>query len=308
MHIRNGTVLAFIVAVVTARLGIGSAWAGGSIGTSVTGGNNYSMVQVDAEVDITPSWSTSLSMSQEQSHIDYSAQNRQISLRTSVGLDEANGVRGGFLYSNDTNNAIEYMGPNFGYGYVINDAPKGEGESAEEVLSFYLDAEMLFYRAQIMTPSAVLRSRVRDGQLNLDPVQMTQFHPTLEIDKPLLSGGLVLFGLVGHYFYSTDPTEADAIVASDPILSSTGAQWMLGGFPENNWSAGVVVKPTSKSTIRTDFGGYRSAVSDVSSGFWGVTGGYTFLDSWRTKFGYSHSRSFSGNHYDFVVAGLSYLF
>src|SRR4029077_6651125 len=253
-----------------------SVHAANSLGFDVTGGVGTSGMDANGSLDLKPAdvknpYEASLSYAHLYTTVGTESRTNQYTAGVSHTVDNHWDGHGEVTYWKDNINDIHYAGPTLGVTYTWltgagiqsaspltqdDDVPSDKNETftepppGDELAAVSLNADLFFYGTEVEASSAT--RRVFDPKLNrfitkvIPPSSHTervmQFHPNVTIEKPLFDSTATPYLTAGHYFYSRNPGDIEAL-AGRPRFAASANQLngLVGGFLNNNGEIGVRV-------------------------------------------------------------------
>lgn len=327
--LRVGLILVFVGGCLS------SSWASDSLGFDVLGGVGTSGYDLNGSLDIKPvdvpkPFVASLSFAHQYTTVGTISRTNQITGGLDHALDDNWDTHGNLTFWKDNINDIHYAGPTLGFTYTWLEGPSGAGAvkpasedqtatepaSKNEAAALTVDADLFFYGTEVETSSTT--RKVFDHRQNrfvtqtVSPhsgtIELTQFHPNATFEKPFLDSAATPYLTVGHYFYSRDPADVEALSGRPRFASSINQiNGLVGGFFNNNGEAGVrIALPWD---IDSDF--RLGADQEVTDNTWSTTQGITltrtFFDRIEAKLDWSRAIQ-DGISSDIITGGLTYTF
>ena len=192
----------------------------------------------------------------------------------------------------DVISGVKYGGPSWGFTYLVTkDSPSerpvrafrklderqpGEPVDNEETLppdeafGISYDNDLFFYQApETSTPRTVT---VKKKLVLVPPsptaINVTSWHPQIQLEKPLFKQVVVPSITLGHYFYSKNPIVIEARAGAPRFSASSGSLGALaGGFFKNNGQAALDFVLPYHSHLHASLGAEQSATDNT----WAVT-------------------------------------
>ncbi len=311
--------------------------ASNSLGFDVLGGVGTSGYGINGSVDLRPAtvkspYEVSVSYSHQHSTIGTESKTNQItgSLAHAFGDHwQASAQVTGFK---DTVNDIHYVGPSLGWTYLWTNGsdsaptdtelPSSQNEMSSEpaekneIAAVSINADLFFYGTEVNASSTT--RRVFNRRLNRFVQQtvppssseekITQFHPSITAEKPLFDSNATPYLTYGHYFYSRDPADIEAL-AGRPRFASSANQLngLVGGFLNNNAEVGL--RASLPWRVESDF--RIGAEQEITDNKWATTQGITLsrpvISHMNAKIDWSRVIQ-SGISSDLFTGGLTYNF
>ena len=281
----------------------------------------------------------SLSYAYQHAKIITESKATQYTLGLSNKVDSHLEGHGTLNYWNDSLNDVHYAGPSMGLTYTWTkaetpamaahaegseekQAPSAEGPTLEsrpppdEAAALTFNSDLFIYGTDI-SASPTLR-RVRDPVTHrlvnkviaggTADVHLTQLHPSMTFELPLFDQALTPSVTAGHYFYSRDPGDFEALIGR-PRFSGSANQinGLVGGFLNNNAEAALEFTLPGDIDTSARLGTDQIATDQTWAITQGVTFNYTLWDHLKAKLDWSRSIQ-SGISSDIFTGGLTYQF
>lgn len=203
---------------------------------------------------------------------------------------------------------------------VKNDSSEKEQESDDpkprEIMAISLDMDFFFYSTEVVASSTTRRvfdPRLRKFVYKTIPggtgsEKVSQFHPSLTIEKPLFGDAITPFITAGHYFYDKDPGAIENLAGRPLFTASAGhLNSLVGGFLNNNGVLGVRFSLPWDIDTSAQLGAEQSAIDLTWSTSQEVTLTRLFADHLKVKLDWSRAIQ-AGVSSDLFTGGLSYQF
>jgi hypothetical protein len=213
------------MAVVMAAAGLP---ASGSVEFNAAAGDgNYSGgVKAESDLDAQGLWNLSLEYTYaEVTQTAAASQTHTLALELSKGDGDAWLGKVGVDYSNDQVNQIAYAGPSFALTYTKRDDTEDESGSVaardkeededDEAWAATMESTIHGYAVSLGALSGSGRTKKGVGYtlVNEDAdLDLTQFYPSITLEKRLFGGWLTPSASYGYDFYDKDPTLAASII------------------------------------------------------------------------------------------------
>jgi hypothetical protein len=291
--------------------GAGLARATNSLGFDIYGGVGSSGWDTTGNYSFQPDpqskpWDTSLQVSQLDSTIQTPSHARQITAGLQHALDENWALTGQATYWRDSLNDIKYVGPTLGFTYTMLDS-----SDSSEFLAATFTTDFFFYGTEVTSSSTTVR--VGKKTTHVPPQQEAmhtyQYHPNLNIEKPLMDQSITPYLTIGHYFYTgAAPADLEDL-AGRPLfsISSNRLNGLTGGFLSNNGEIGCQFRlPASFSAIAR-FGAQQLQTDNSWATIQGGSLSRTFGDHLKAKVEWIRTIE-EGITTDLFDGGLTYYF
>lgn len=290
-----------------------------SLGGEVLGGNGTSGFGIAGSVDLGPekNWETSVSYAHQKTTAGTESRTNQYTLDIAHSPDPSWDVHGGVSSWNDSINAIRYLGPTVGVTYSWKASPQVEQkivleplEHRPEILSVSVNAEVFVYTTEVVTSPRTVRSKGRTVTVPSQTTkeQVTQFHPSLEIARPLWEGVVMPFLSGGVYAYSRDPAVLENIAGQPRFSASAGRiHALVGGFLKKSWMGGVRLGLPLDLQASANVGREQLATDKSWSTSYEVTLWRNFWNHMKVKLDWSRADQ-AGTKTNVYTGGLTYLF
>jgi len=212
----------------------------------------------------------------------------------------------------DAINLISYLGPSVGISYNW----KREDPDAPPYVKFTANGDFYNYTASVPFSAGqqiiVRAGRRKNKVINLPPgtteLETQQLHPNFRVDVPLFNEHLTPFLAAGHYYYTQDPGNIEAISGRPRFGGSAGQlNSLTGGFLENTANVGTAIALPWDIDCMVSFGESQQATDDDWGQNYEVTLTQLYFDHLKPRLDWTQSilDGFTTNVY---TVGLSWLF
>ncbi len=247
--------------------------------------------RVRLDFDTRGEWSANAGYAWAHSKQGTESFSKQVTAGFEHNPDDAWSFRGTLTGWKEYLSDVDYFGPSWGFTYLATTrrptrrrrvfrkpdarepgAPleSRSDEPPEELWGVSFDNDLFFYHApQSSAPRTIKLGRsLVTAPPSPNALNVTQWHPYVELEKPLFEQNVVPSITVGHYFYTNNPSVIEEHAGQPRFSAAAGSLSSLaGGFFKTNGEAAVdVLLP-----LRLRLHGALSAQQQASDSTWAIT-------------------------------------
>lgn len=266
-----------------------------SVELGYTGARNYGGEEFKGSVDLNKDHTAQVDGLYQHVDSDIASQpssTNQVTGGVSGSPNDSNDWRSSLSYWNDSINLIHYVGPSAGYTHTW----LTDDDDKTELFGASLDADLFFYSANVdvaTTGKTVKKGTPPPVKTTAEILTTSQFHPNLNLEKPLFNETVIPFATASHSFYSTDPSAIESSVnrrgVSFTPATLNDLNSMVGGFTKNTWSVGATLAFPTKTLLRLEFGKEQLATDNSWATEYSAKVNQAFGEHLTAELGWNHT-------------------